>query len=203
MIVLKIGGAALFGSSAFQDSIEQISQTYSSSKIFAIVGGGETIESLRSLHRQYPHLDQARMHWRCIKLLDTTWDVATELLPTWTPIRALSELQVAQSSLGCGRYLVRVSCFYDAESISLADNLDELPRLGWETTSDAIAWYLAKIIQADRIVITKSREIANPATLAGLAEQGIIDPELARLATLHGSTPSRIDFVNLSPIPAK
>ncbi|MCE2783927.1 MAG: hypothetical protein LW699_03505 [Pirellula sp.] len=73
--VLKIGGASVFSSPTASDPLHQFLLGIRKDNLrrwFVIVGGGDTVESMRTLHRHHPQLDSQRMHWRCVDLLRAT-----------------------------------------------------------------------------------------------------------------------------------
>jgi 5-(aminomethyl)-3-furanmethanol phosphate kinase len=146
-----------------------------------IVGGGGTIDAMRELDAVH-RLPTAAMHWRCIRLLDATFEIAAELLPESTCTATLSELRNRLGDGISGRkrlLLVRVAGYY-AES--LAASIDIVPPIGWETTTDTLAVFLAKLIHADRVVLLKSCMIAEGLTLADAAKKGIVDSAVCSMA---------------------
>ncbi|MEI8213938.1 MAG: hypothetical protein WCI02_17440 [Planctomycetota bacterium] len=193
--VLKIGGATLFSNVSWESLIEPLRGTNPTSSIYGIVGGGDTVDSMRALQKMYPQLSTEEMHWRCIRLLDATWEIACELLPRAIPIATMSELQRSLSPRQPSVYLVRISAFYSPEAIvDLPSHW--LPKVGWETTTDALAWLLAKITSADRVWIVKQCDCQSIPSLHDAALRGIIDPELARLANVDNDGHSiRIELV--------
>lgn len=79
-------------------------------------------------------------------------------------------------------YLVRVRGFYDRgieSEPSVASNW--IPRVGWQTTTDALAWLLAKRIGASRLRIAKQCQCDTIQTIHDAAAQGIVDLEISRL----------------------
>jgi aspartokinase-like uncharacterized kinase len=193
--VLKIGGATLFSNVSWESLIEPMRGKNPTSSIYGIVGGGDTVDSMRALQKMYPQLSTEEMHWRCIRLLDATWEIACELMPRAIPIATLSELQRSLSHRQPLVYLVRISAFYSPEAIVDLPTL-WLPKVGWETTTDALAWLLAKITFADRLWIVKQCACQSIPSLQDAAQRGIIDPELARLANLDNDRHSvRIELV--------
>ena len=60
-----------------------------------MVGGGDLVETMRTAHRIYPKLDEEKMHWRCIELLDHTWAIAKEIFPADHAIDSREDLEKA------------------------------------------------------------------------------------------------------------
>jgi hypothetical protein len=196
--VLKIGGATLFAPRGMTASIELLRNRFRNDRVFFLFGGGDTVESMRTLHAIYPQLDAEKLHWRCIDLLDATWSVACELMPDCIPVSDASSLAHAMNSAQSGGYLVRTRAFYSPDS-SRSIPAEWRPAVGWDTTSDALAWLLAKLVRADRLVLAKQVEWNNPRGLVEAARCGMIDSEIVRLVE---SDPDRcqleIEFANLS-----
>lgn len=178
--VLKIGGSTLF-----QGPIHTLCgsvHTASNERTYIIVGGGETVESMRMLHSVYPQLSEPEMHWRCVELLDATWQVACELLPECKPLESWSAIQASLHGPGGQSFLVRVRGFYERDiehDPSIAANW--IPTVGWQTTTDALAWLLAKRIGAQRLRIAKQCPCNTIHTIHDASAQGIVDAEISRL----------------------
>ena len=182
-LVLKIGGASLFApQTEFNRLIDYLKtdETLCNSRTFLIIGGGETVESMRLLHGIYPQLDPISMHWRCIELLDATWQVAAELIDFYKPISTTESLQQAFSHDTPSWNLVRPSAFY---SPILAESLPAniSPEPSWNTTTDALAWLLAILAQGDEVLLIKKANCSSIKSLAQAAACGIVDPEIHRL----------------------
>jgi aspartokinase-like uncharacterized kinase len=191
--VLKIGGATLFTTPSWPERIASFQHQVD--QLFVLVGGGDTVESMRRACELYPTLDPVAMHWRCVQLLDATWEVACELLPKATPISDWNGLQSALKPTRSALFLVRVGAYYHSASHTTIPK-HWLPHHGWETTTDALGWLLCKLTGAQRLWLIKHCDCESIATLQEAAQQGIIDPELARLAAQdNGSNSVEILFV--------
>lgn len=178
-VVVKLGGSILFS----QGGIQRFMRWWKSrpeTSCAMIVGGGETVESMRLLNDYYP-FEQVAMHWRCIRLMDATFECMAECLPECTAIAHESEFADLSSEMqtwedsaknvaeNCKRlWLVRVGAFHHPESN------DDLPR-GWSVTSDSLAWVLAKKVSIQRICLLKSCVIPASTSWTELASLGIID----------------------------
>jgi hypothetical protein len=180
-IVIKVGGASLFGGPRLVEQIRKAITPESNQRVFVIFGGGDTIESMRSLHTLYPHLDSVAMHWRCIRLLDATWEVACELFRDGLPTETWDNVQRATDGPFGRFHLVRVSAFYSRESLSQIPSTIQ-PSQDWSTTSDVLSWLLAMRIGAAELRIAKRCFIDSSICIHDAAAAGMIDPELARLS---------------------
>lgn len=170
--VIKLGGSALTNPHMPRQLNEWLQQQPPAEN-FLVVGGGNCIEAMRELDTVHG-LDSVAMHWRCIRLLDATWEIVSELLPDWRPIATACELgqHLTAEPSHRAQWLVRVSSFYDQTHLHSKDA--SLP-CDWRTTTDALAAYLAKISNADELVLLKmcSVELTDPQQLA---KAGIVDP---------------------------
>lgn len=197
-IVVKIGGASLFGGSGFLESMRAIVQSEPGRRIFVLLGGGETVESMRSLHARFPQLDPEQMHWRCVRLLDATWEIGCELFPGAIGIAEWDELmsQAVHGPLEA-IYLVRVSAFYSSQALHRIPR-EFQPVHDWDTTTDALSWVLAKLIGASELRIAKRCDVGPDTAISEAARSGMIDTELERLVTSQQrqGTPN-IRFVQL------
>jgi aspartokinase-like uncharacterized kinase len=139
----------------------------------AIVGGGELIDAMRRLDERF-HRDAEWVHWRCVDLLGTTHDWLGDQLPGWHRRSTAEQFRELCSMEGFENHLVRVDSFYRPESGA------GLP-LSWDTTTDAIAGWLAIVLNADELVLLKSCEPPAWSHLDELAAAGFVDAALPRL----------------------
>lgn len=153
---------------------------------FGIVGGGLLIEALRDLDNRHS-LSQPEMHWRAIRLLDATFEIASELTPNIDRIVSSDELNsidnMAVANDRVRARWVRIAAFYNEASLE-AIPLEYQPALGWTTTSDSLALFLAYRIRASRCVLLKSCSIDPMLSLEQAVVQEIIDPECLRFRSL-------------------
>jgi len=77
-VVVKLGGS-LLSQPRWPEWLELWLGQQPPAAYLLIVGGGQAIDAMRHLDQTHT-LDTAAMHWRCIRLLDATFEVAAELL---------------------------------------------------------------------------------------------------------------------------
>jgi aspartokinase-like uncharacterized kinase len=183
-IVLKIGGASLFGGLHVIEQVRSAVGPSAKQRLFVLFGGGDTIESMRSLHALFPQLDVEAMHWRCVRLLDATWEVGCELFPEAVPVATWDALQRAKNGPLGKSYLVRVAAFYSPELLPQIER-DLHPAHDWNTTTDVLSWILAQLVGAAELRITKRRPVDPAMSIRNAARCGMIDSELVRLVTLR------------------
>lgn len=166
--VVKLGGSLLVRED-LTDRLRQWHAAEPRGETLLIVGGGELIDAVRRLDR-VRRGDPAEVHWRCVSLLQATFETVCEWFPDWASIVTAAQFR-QQLRDGFARdrpTLVSVSAFYRRDS---AAGLPE----DWRTTTDAIAAYLAHQVDADELVLLKSCEVDSSADIADLAAPGIVD----------------------------
>ena len=191
-IVLKVGGAALFQPEGFRKQVLPLLEEFRADQVLLVAGGGDLVESMRSLHKIYPEITADSMHWRCVELLRHSMEICHDLIPLPGAIRSALDFQRLLSSAPTqGERWICVTSFYSRAS---ADGIPEKwrPCSDWNTTTDAIAWLLAKMVSADMLVLMKQCSIDPKWSLAEAAERGVVDTEIARLSALDRETSLRI-----------
>lgn len=158
-----------------------------------IVGGGEAVDAMRRL-QQLHRLDEAAMHWRCVRMLRASFEVLAELIDaaeiadspendsprstgdaTWSMIdspKAFAELRRQRPRPR--HCLVAVETFF-------TPRVNGGAACSFDTTTDAIAAVLARQVEASEVVLLKSCAVPE-GTLRRLSQAGIVDPEFPRLA---------------------
>jgi aspartokinase-like uncharacterized kinase len=173
--VIKVGGSCLSDpdfAAKLSSMVKPPPADQRPAQNFCVVGGGEAIEAMRRLDRLHG-LDAAAMHWRCVRLLRASLEIAAELVPQWPVIAepaALERLIAASPRPGC--WWIAVDSFYRPET-SVQSGLPE----HWDTTTDAIAAYLARRTAADQLVLIKSCRVPTQEPRE-LARRGVVDPAL-------------------------
>ncbi|MEM0927398.1 MAG: protein kinase, partial [Planctomycetota bacterium] len=195
--VLKIGGSLLTHPELprrLNDWLDQQPPAVNA----AIIGGGELIDAMRRLDRLSP-IEPAALHWQCVDLLQITYRWFAGQLDDWQKVciheTFEARFQVASQASAEARILVAVESFYRPEPAEAPAIRCKMPRLPttWATTTDAIAGGLAICLGAAELVLFKSCPVATGATLAELAQAGVVDEALP---LLQESLPA-IRFVNL------
>ena len=184
-VIFKIGGSVLFSMKSLAEQVGALLNEIGRVQVFVIVGGGEVVEAMRQLHRQRPEIDHRWMHWECVRLLDTTFAIAAQLYPAWQRIASSVELEAVLDQEGSGIYLVRVGSYYAPDAMERVP-IEMRPAESWDTTTDALAWYLGWCVDATEICLLKSCPWREEALLTNeqlvkMAEEGVVDRELPRL----------------------
>ncbi len=151
---------------------------------FGIVGGGDLIEAMRKLDRIHT-LSQHDVHWRCIRLLDMTFEIAAELTPDFGRVEKPEQIATLRTPYApaltrSSHTWVRVGCFYSPEL--RFDGL--VPAENWSTTTDTLAIFLGGLLKAERCVLLKSCETDDIVSLDQAVELGVVDEECPRFREL-------------------
>lgn len=203
--VIKLGGSLLLRRKLLdqvRDFYLTLQQRDPRQQTYLIVGGGLMIEAVR----QWDHLrpgEPADVHWRCVEMLrhsfafmrdailaDARWANgdderfgAIETHEQWT-----GRNQRFAGNESSEFTLVNVPAFYrrDTASVALPEN--------WQTTTDAIACYLAEQIDADECWLLKSCQVDQQARIEDWIQAGIIDSACHRYC--HASFKLRPVFLS-------
>ncbi len=177
--VVKVGGSLLL-QSKLAESLREWIAGQPAAQTLVIFGGGELIEAIRRLDQLRPG-DPGEVHWRCVELLQATFDIASSWLVDWPRIDTTGDFDEALAAITSGSpaTLVSVRSFYRRDSGS--DSGSQLP-LNWSTTTDSIAAELAVKVGADELVLLKSCDVDPEADALQLARKGIVDPVFPRVA---------------------
>ncbi|MEX0824866.1 MAG: hypothetical protein WD119_01805 [Pirellulaceae bacterium] len=174
--IIKIGGSLLMRRDLPATMTAWLTKQTPAEQTSVMIGGGETIDAMRRLDAIHG-LRTADMHWRCIRLLRATFEIARELFPEWRTIETRAAFDAYQGSMANdGIYLIAADAFF------LPAAEPRLPET-WATTSDAIAAHLCQRLAADELVLLKSCAIPENAPLATLLTAQIIDEAMLPLAS--------------------
>lgn len=197
--VIKVGGSLLTWP-GLREALPAWLKTKSDATNLILFGGGECVEAMRELDALWD-LDPSAMHWRCVKLLDATCEIAHELWPDWevfslnqlsdTSAEPLQQLQhfIHQKHQDRGSHAF-LNIIVQASSI-YTRNVHNLPHT-WATTTDSIAAYLASVSQASELALLKSTSPTNTSSLQALSQEGFVDdafpaivPSQCRVVSVH------------------
>ena len=173
--ILKIGGSLLQTDHLAEKLLAWLAEQ-PPAQTLAIVGGGKLIDAVRELDAQHS-LTAKHVHWQCVDLLRVTFQWLASQLTTW---EIISNRQQFAEQLETPRPVTTASMLIAVDSFYFPGLACPLPE-SWETTTDAIAGWLAIETHSDELVLLKScnSEITN---VAELSRQGIVDPALPLLS---------------------
>jgi len=186
--VIKVGGSLLTWP-GLQATLPRWLNTLSPSTNLLIFGGGECVEAMRQLDALW-HLDPTAMHWRCVRLLDATFEIAQELWPQWEIFPADSRPPLDGDHSDAVERLQHFLTDFDPNSprnivVHIASIytrcINALPYT-WDTTTDSIAAYLAQRLKATELFLLKSTTPPGDLSASQAAESGLVDAAFPTIA---------------------
>lgn len=169
-VIIKVGGSLLAEPGAMKRVAEWLAVTAKPSQTrLLIAGGGEAVEAIRHIDAASP-LSPAAAHWAAIAVMDANALLLADRLLNF-------EIQ-DQLPSAAGDWILRCGgLLHEVEPHAPGERL----RIGWETTSDAIAARIAVLWNA-RLVLLKHSLLATYGSLDETAKAGVVDPETPRIA---------------------
>ena len=178
--IIKIGGSMLLRDN-LASAVNQWLTAHPADQTMIIVGGGKLIDAVRELDQQHTMPPQ-QTHWICVDLLTATACFAADVL-AWPLIKTEQEwkeiLQLKKTFSSSRLPTVITPAVFYNKSTSVSDT--QIPH-DWRTTTDSIAALLAHQVDADELVLLKSCPIDPQMSLVQLAEAGIVDEALPKVA---------------------
>ena len=171
-VVIKIGGSLLAEARAIDRVGEWLAATAKPRQTRVLIaGGGEAVDAIRRIDAANP-LSPEAAHWAAIAVMDANAILVSGSLPNLR-YRVIDQIPPSEGDwmLLCSGLLRNVEPHIAGERL----------RVGWETTSDAIAARIAVLWDA-RLVLLKHSLLATYTSLEEAAAAGVIDPETPRIA---------------------
>ena len=149
-----------------------------------LAGGGALADSIRTWDERF-QLEEANSHWLCIEALSITAQVLQHALPEFPLVRDFQELRERVTATDSPAVFV-----FDVQQFlrKVEPNLppESLPH-SWKVTTDSIAARLSEVLEADELVLLKSkwcpdlRETPKP-DFAALATDNFVDEYFPTIA---------------------
>jgi aspartokinase-like uncharacterized kinase len=143
-----------------------------------VAGGGAMVDHVRQLDRRFA-LDSRTSHWMSVGAMSCTSHFLAGLLGVGLPRACWDELQAIAAS-GRSQRIV-----FDAQRwlTETERNQPGVPVThDWDTTSDSIAARLARVLNADELILLKSTDLPSGIDWRMAAEQGLVDEHFPRIA---------------------
>lgn len=183
--VVKLGGSLLTLPQLPKRLIQWLADQPPAQSLF-VVGGGPMVDAVREVAAAYEY-DQQFLHWLCIDLLESSFQLVAAQLPEWRQICTDTELQQEverhrSNTQPAGPALVRVPAYYTRHNEA---GLPLRLPMSWDTTSDSLSALLAHVVAADDLVLLKACPVRCQAALSlcdwqELADLGVVDPAFPR-----------------------
>lgn len=167
MWVIKLGGS-LLGSPELPLWLDSIAR-HGDGKMIVVPGGGPFADAVREAQRM-SGVDDRTAHQMAVMAMDQ-YGVMMKGLNA-NVVTASSELEIAERG-----WQHRAMVWLPSQMVCA----DEQIPADWETTSDSLAAWLAGKLNADRLLLVKSRTpVTAEAGLSALIVDGLVDANLQR-----------------------
>ncbi|WP_152050223.1 amino acid kinase family protein [Tautonia marina] len=168
LLVAKVGGS-LLNWSGLPDALTAFLDRKRARRLVLVVGGGETVDVIRSLDQTHS-LGERASHHLALRAMDLTSHCLAAIVPGLVVVETIAELPPLWNG-----HLVPVFAprrFLDQEDQSVSDPLPH----SWSVTSDSIAARLADRLGADSLVLLKSTDAPASIDRSEAASLGLVDP---------------------------
>ena len=161
MIVLKLGGSLLSQTTLIQ--YLELARLEGKGQVVIVPGGGVFADQVRLTQKQWQYNDRTA-HYMAILAMQ---QMALLLQGLCSDLVLVNKLAAITPTLQQGKVVIWSPLL---EQLDKAD----IPAT-WDITADSLAAWLAMQLVAERLVLVKSADIPNNATLEQLSTLGIID----------------------------
>ncbi|MDD2864505.1 MAG: uridylate kinase [Methylococcales bacterium] len=158
MRVVKLGGSLLESGKLFA-CLKYIAAQNKNTVV--VCGGGVFADTVRNAQKKW-HFDDVAAHEMAILAMQQTAILCQNLQPEFALISKTSEFKNHSLAIW---------------SPDLAELNEAEIKPSWDVTSDSLAAWLAKKLDANELVIVKSCEVDSALSVAELTEQFIVDGE--------------------------
>lgn len=172
MIVVKLGGSLAEGES-LRGWLEPLGE--GRGRIVVVPGGGAFAETVRREQARHLFSDRAA-HRMAILAMEQYALLLADLSSALAPCRTLAEMRAAAAA-----DLVPV---WLPSTMALADPAVEE---SWTVTSDSLAAWLARRLEAETLALVKSVAAARPLDAEALAARGMVDEAFPRCLAASGA----------------
>jgi aspartokinase-like uncharacterized kinase len=168
MWVVKIGGS-LSGDPALPQWLALLAQL-GGGRVTVVCGGGRFADEVR----------RAQAHWRFDDLAAHNMAVLAMAQTAWLAHALQPALELAATEADIRRVLHagRTAAWLPFEWMRAQPDAQTT----WDMTSDSIALELARVLNAERMVVVKSCEFDRGLTLEQLGDTGVLDGKFAAIA---------------------
>lgn len=158
MRVVKLGGSLLESGKLF-DCLSHVAAQNQHTVV--VCGGGVFADTVREAQKKW-HFDDVAAHEMAILAMQQTVILCQNLQPEFALVSKTSEFKNHPLAIW----------------LPALEELTEI-KPSWNVTSDSLAAWLAKKLDANELVIVKSCEIDSALSVAELTEQFIVDSEFS------------------------
>ena len=159
--VVKLGGS-LHADPALQNWLDMLA-SFGKGKVVIVPGGGPFADQVRVAQRRWGFNDKTAHHMALLAMEQ----FGLQLMGMNSALVGASSLSDIQRHIAESRVVI----WMPSETVLSAPDI----AANWNVTSDSLAAWLAKKLDAARLVLVKSCAIPAGARLVGLAASGIVD----------------------------
>jgi 5-(aminomethyl)-3-furanmethanol phosphate kinase len=179
--VLKVGGSLSHRPRALRRLMTTLEALTGTRTLIVVPGGGRFADQVRRADRRFG-LRPSSAHWMAILAMDQLAHVLCDVTPSAVLVRSSDEVQAGRLNvLAPSAWLIRA---------------DPLPH-SWDVTSDSIAAWVARTLDARQLILVKSADAPRRVTLDQLGD--LVDPYFARALSpnlpcwiVNGAHPKRV-----------
>lgn len=163
--VIKLGGS-LLETAALPTCLAAIANR--SGPIVIVPGGGPFAEQVRTAQGQW-YFDDVAAHRMAILAMQQMALLLHSLMPEFAIV---SDVESVRATWQVKPVLIWSPQIEQLDNANIAAS--------WDITSDSLAAWLAGFIEADELIIVKSAQVSEQASLQDLQQQGILDTAFPR-----------------------
>lgn len=163
VVVVKLGGS--LATAGTLDSWIEIVSRHGAGRCVVVPGGGLFADTVRAAQQRLAFSDCAA-HAMALLAMEQYAELLVDKAPEWRRCASLDDLRAVVTVGGIGVWRPRVMVARDPDIAA-----------SWDVTSDSLAAWLARRLEARRLVLIKSAPPPPPPfTAKRLAEAGLVDP---------------------------
>jgi aspartokinase-like uncharacterized kinase len=172
VIVLKLGGSLAEGD-ALPRFLAPLSR--GGGRLVVVPGGGVFADAVRAEQRRHGFSDAAA-HRMALLAMESYAAMLIDLAPHLNPCRTIGDMHEA---LGRGAVPLWLPSAMALAESSIAQS--------WKVTSDSLAAWLARLLEASILALAKSAPAPRPLDAQRLAADGMVDAEFPRYLAQSGA----------------
>jgi aspartokinase-like uncharacterized kinase len=189
-VIVKVGGS-LYGWPPLGERLREYLHTLRDFSVVIVPGGGPFANVIRMMDETHK-LGPEAAHWLALRSLTSAAHLLVQLVPR---AKVIEGLNAARSSWMRGRVSVLDMFRFARGDESRPDHLPHI----WEVTTDSLAARVARIGQAQRLILLKSAPMPAGADWPTAASRGYVDGQFPAAVADAPFPIEAINFRDWSP----